>query len=88
MFGLNCASSNKGKKSPATVTITAPKSAPVKRKKFGGSTTGKSATSQAFETLPSRFTYLNFGSTATTGRREKFKRTPIFDYVPWSLLDR
>jgi hypothetical protein len=44
-------------------------------------------------TEPARFTYLNFnisGGAASTsrGRTERHRRKPVFDYVPWSLLDR
>ena len=81
MFGLNCASV---KKSPVSAT-TAPKSAPIRRKKF---VTLSKNSSAGKETGPSRFTYLNFGSGSTGRGKERFKRTPIFDYVPWSLLNR
>ena len=56
--------------------------------KIASNTTSQSPTT----TEPSMFTYLNFniGGTASTsrGRSERHRRKPVFDYVPWSLLDR
>ena len=38
------------------------------------------------EAATSKFTYLHFGS--TTFGRARQQRKPVFDYVPWSFLDR
>jgi hypothetical protein len=39
-------------------------------------------------TEPSMFTYLNFGGSTSRCRTERQQRKLVFDYVPWSLLDR
>jgi len=39
-------------------------------------------------TEPSLFTYLNFGGSTSRCRTERQRRKLVFDYVPWSLLDR
>ena len=39
-------------------------------------------------TEPSLFTYVNFSLSTSRCRTERQRRKLVFDYVPWSLLDR
>jgi hypothetical protein len=88
MFDLICAA----KPQAESAAGSAPKSAPLPRKKYDrvGRLTFKMAPGggERHTTEPSMFTYLNFSGSTSRCRTERQQRKLIFDYVPWSLLDR